>query len=135
MRIVNRAEFLKLPRGTVFAKYSPCVVGDLCIKVGNFGNTTDFQYDSIGDQFDRYKLEVGVDEFDAMVAGTEVPVDFNMTSRDGLNDEDQYFAIWSREDVDGLIQRLQESKEEVDRESIQSSGVLTECLEHPSSTN
>lgn len=134
MRIVNRTEFLLLPRGTVFSKYEPCVLGDICIKVGNFhGN--DFQYDSIGDQFDRFKLPVGVDEFDAMRAGTEVPIDFNMTSRDGLNDEEQYFAVWSRDDVDALIQRLQESKEEVDRESIQSSGVLTEHLEHPSSTN
>lgn len=116
MRIVNLTEFLLLPRGTVFAKYEPCVLGDLCIKVGNFGNTIDFQYDSIGDQFDRFKVPVGVDEHDVMRAGTDVPIDFNMTSRDGLNEKEQLFAVWSAEDVDALIVRLQESKEEVIRD-------------------
>jgi hypothetical protein len=99
----------------VFAKYEPCVFGDLCVKVGNFGGN-DFQYDSIGDAFDRFKLPVGVDEHDVMRAGTDVPIDFNMTGRDGLNEEKQLFAVWSVADVDALITRLQESKEEVIRD-------------------
>lgn len=114
MRIVSFEEFLKLPRGTVFALYEPEILGDIRIKVGNFGNW-DYQYDPLD------MLESGMDIpdlGDLHRDGGEAHLDFNYTSREGstVMDKGQLFAVWSPVDVRALITRLEESLQEVDRD-------------------
>ena len=51
MRIVNRAEFISMPAGTVFAKYEPCFFEHLQIKGESiiFENGDDYMYQDIVD--------------------------------------------------------------------------------------
>jgi hypothetical protein len=115
MRIVGLKEFLELPRGTVFAEYSPVYLGDIRVKVGNIGDW-DFQYDCL----DNIEGGIGIPDLQEMAAtGADVPVDLRLTGRAGLSamDHVQQFAVWSRSDVRELITRLEESIEEVDRDT------------------
>lgn len=106
MRIVDRDTFLAMPAGTVFAKFSPMVFGDLQIKAGNCGQL-DFFYTSI---VEAVATSQGTDMFDclrqSMANGQDLPMDFATLSRDGEFDPSQLFAVWSADDVRGLIARL-----------------------------
>jgi hypothetical protein len=112
MRIVNREEFLKLPNGTLFSKYSPCVMGELMIKEDSL--TNDFIYQDINDAIDC----TGSDDFfdklmDSQENGTELAMDFDCCGRDGCFDEDQLFSVWSNDDRLALIKRLEECSSNV----------------------
>ncbi|MNQ41608.1 hypothetical protein D3C85_552900 [compost metagenome] len=114
MRIVSFEEFLKLPRGTVFALYEPEVIGDIRIKVGNFSDW-DYQYDPL----DMLEAGLGIPDLgDLHRDGGDVPLDFNYTSREGstVMDKGQLFAVWSKVDVRAFITRLEESLQEVERD-------------------
>jgi hypothetical protein len=114
MRIVSFEEFLKLPRGTVFALYEPEVLGDIRIKVGNFSDW-DYQYDPL----DMLEAGLGIPDLgDLQRDGGDVSFDFNYTSREGstVMDKGQLFAVWSAVDVRALITRLEESLQEVERD-------------------
>lgn len=110
MRIVDRATFLAMPAGTVFAKYQPCVFGDLLIKGETLAGGIDFRYQQIVDSLDVGGSGEFVDRLHLAeakgAAGPEIEMDFNCESRDGLFDADQLFAVWSRDDVEALINRL-----------------------------
>lgn len=47
MRIVNLKEFVKLPSGTIFMKYRPCVFEYLCAKEDTLEKTNDFFFSNI----------------------------------------------------------------------------------------
>jgi hypothetical protein len=110
MRIVNRDEFLKMPIGTLFSKYEPCIVHELLIKgeslIWEDGN--DFIYNPISDAIKHG----GSDDFanklyDAQENGTNLTMDFDDNNmRDGCFDYDQLFAIWTKEDLKQLIDKL-----------------------------
>jgi len=105
MRIVNRTEFLKLPENTVFSKYKPCSFDGLRIKGETNGN--DFTYQNIVSAI----AESATDQFVDIIlkkdnTGENMPMDFNCMGRDGLYEEDQLFAVWDDDDVNGLIGRL-----------------------------
>jgi hypothetical protein len=110
MRIVNRKEFLALPSGTVFQKFTPCVFGDLQIKGSNCGED-DFA-DLVIPEVDANSCS----EMDAILHKAEedssfsFDLDFECYGRDGEFQQDQLFAVWERKDIEGLI------------------GVLTKCL-------
>lgn len=107
MRIVNRAEFLAMPTGTVFNKWTPLILGDPCIKGATWGNDFLVQY---LDQIQSPEFEDYMDSLYRLEAGVEIPMDFDSGSRDGLFDDDQLFAVWSDADVEALITRLQNRK-------------------------
>jgi hypothetical protein len=113
MRIVSKQEFYTLPEGTVFSFYEPCIIRGLLIKGETLfydGEPGDFIHnDLIGniecsgsDEYDD-KLE------DSQENGTNMPLDFENTSRDGLYDEDALYAVYTPEDVQGLIDCLAET--------------------------
>lgn len=102
MKIVDRATFLALPAGTVYAKWSPLIIGEICIKVGNCQGFDDWVYQSL----DMLDGDVPVDSLMALDEGKEVAVDMDCTERDGLYEPEQRFAVWSPEDVEALIKRL-----------------------------
>jgi len=108
MRVVNRSVFLSLPAGTIFCKFEPLIFGDLLIKGETSSN--DFMYQSIADAVDYENTDHFVDLMDkAAKDGASVAMDFDCQSRDGLFDDNQLFAIWERQDVEGLIARLQKA--------------------------
>ncbi|GGX01476.1 hypothetical protein [Undibacterium macrobrachii] len=107
MRIVNRADFLDLPKGTVFSKYEPCIFGDLEIK-GSTVCGKDFYVQQIADAVDANDSdEFGDVLFGAAQNGTSVKLDLDCEVRDGLFDADQLFAVWEKSDVLQLVERLQ----------------------------
>lgn len=115
MRIVDRNTFLKMPKGTLFMKYSPCSFGELCIKDGSIFHDSggnDFYYNSVTDTVDSPDSS---ELFDKLLAAQEdssisIPMDFDTYQRDGLFDYDQLFAVYEMKDVCGLIDKLFEVK-------------------------
>lgn len=111
MKIVDRKTFLAMPAGTVFYKYEPHFFTDLGIKGETCGNDFScFEFgggiwpDGCNDSGELFA------KWEAMLHGEPSgPLDFESEGRDGLFDEDQLFAVWDREDVAGLIARLQEA--------------------------
>jgi hypothetical protein len=110
MKIVNRKEFLKLPAGIVFAKYKPCIFGKLAIKESSIDceSINDFIVQPLGVEIDA--------DFDEFVGkckkaenGEEVPLNYDCFERDGFFHQDQLFAVFSKEDVKKLIDRLIET--------------------------
>jgi hypothetical protein len=106
VKIVSRTEFMNLPAGTIFNKFSLGNLGDPCIKGETWNDCQDFlvQY------FDNLKSESGTEYIDThfrLENGEEVALDFDCLGRDGCFDQDQLFAVWSDADVAALIHRLQ----------------------------
>ena len=109
MKIVNRKTFLGMPAGTVFAKFSPHIFGDLCIKGESIGDI-DFFYQQIVDAIAARDSGEEVDILDAALEeGAELEFDFYCETRDGLYEQDQLFAVWSAKDVRTLIGRLEKT--------------------------
>lgn len=108
MRIVDRATFLAMPKGTVYTKYDSCNFGDLCVKDETLPGDHDWFYQST---VDAVYAESGVMLLEVLEAarrtGSPVRMDFDVQDRDGLFDQDQMFAVWDPQDVRGLIARLQ----------------------------
>jgi hypothetical protein len=109
MKIVDRQTFLAMPEGTVFSKYKPCIFDGLFVKASHGGEyANDFLYDDLIAPVDAGDSGEGFDMlFASQERGDEVPLTFSdATTRDGLFDDDQLFAVYSDDDVSMLIHRL-----------------------------
>ena len=108
MRIINRKDFLKMPAGTLFTKYKPCVFGDMMIKGESLSN--DFFCQQIVDAVDCDNSEEFNDILlDAGENGTDFSMDFDCEMRDGMFDDGELFAVWGEDDVQALVDRLKET--------------------------
>ena len=128
MKIVSRAEFLKMPKGTVFCKfprfdettrsYSEYLFGidEPNIKMTD-GSTwaDDFLYIGLGTSLEPKDCRSCSDFFDTLEdmeahLGKDVPFEYSI-DRDGLYEDDKKvgFAIFSRSDVFAIINALQEA--------------------------
>lgn len=118
MRIVDRATFLTLPAGTVFAKFggtegdpADAFFGEVAIKEDTCGN--DFVVQDLMGQFEGWSDSgTWLDELDRMTADPDhesPPIDYDSAGRDGLFDAKQRFAVWSAEDAKRLIDRLNDA--------------------------
>ena len=107
MKIIDLAEFRKLKPGTIFMKYEPCIFGDLGVKQDTLGER-DFLYESITCELDYDSSDAMLDALTSAGVDSEVslPMDFDATSRDGMFDDNQLFAIYEKQDVVGLIEKL-----------------------------
>lgn len=108
MKIISRDKFMKMPIGTVFSYYEPCSFRNLNIKVSDLsgGYINDFLYDSVIGSINSESSTDFMDKCVQMEKGDSVPVDFEQTSREGLFDDGQLFAIYEKKDVEKLIKRL-----------------------------
>lgn len=110
MKILNRKQFLETPKETVWSYYEPSVFHDLNIKTSDKKDLDfDFYYDDIVGAIEAGSSEDFSDACDKMEQGESVAMDFECTQREGLFDEKQLFAVYEKEDVEMLIQRLQKS--------------------------
>lgn len=111
MKIVNRKVFLDLPSGTIYAKYKPICFEELCIKEESIGDS-DWFYRSLTREIESSGSDEYMDLLEiARQNGIELPMVFDVSSRDGCFNEDQLFAVWSKDDVKGLISVLQIAKD------------------------
>lgn len=106
MRIVDRKTFLQLPVGTVFQKFEPDVLGEICIK-GKSISEIDFYVTNLQNvSFTGVSGSQGYSQaFDQLVAGEQRHVEFTQ-GRDGCYDGTQFFAIWEEFDLRDLRERL-----------------------------
>jgi hypothetical protein len=108
MKLVDRQTFLAYPDNTVFQKYRDLSFGELCIKVKTFPEGVgDFVYIDLNDSIDccddvdrTYQLLF------AYAHDRRININFTTTTRDGLFDENQLFAVWEKSDVVDLVQQL-----------------------------
>lgn len=114
MKIVNRAAFLAMPAGTVFAKYEPCVFDEPCVKGDSLTSCSDFGYQSLMNVEGRDDSEASDKLFKSEEFGESFSFDLDCQGRDGCFDEGQLFAVYERQDVEQLIARLQEALSESD---------------------
>jgi hypothetical protein len=107
MKIVDLAEFLKQPEGTVFSKYEPCVFGDICVKGKSHEN--DFYYQPLNGAIKADSITNFYDNLAYIeVNKTEIELDFNHPFIERtFNKDEQRFAVWSKEDVLQLAKRLE----------------------------
>lgn len=107
MRIVNKADFLAMPDGTVYAEYAPCYFGDIRVKRETISKADFFLSRSIAwiEGADN-----SIEYFDGLEEmqknGNDVPLDFDCCERDGLYDDTQLYAVFSHDDVVNLCGML-----------------------------
>lgn len=114
MKIVDRKTFLEQSAGTVFSKYEPYVFYDLLIKGESISETDNFFYQQLNDSLERVTdepEEIVIICERAYEEDLEIKMNFNFETLDIVEEvnKDQMFAIWAKEDVQKLINRLQQA--------------------------
>lgn len=106
MKIVKRERFLQMRPGTLFAKYQPCYFEELSIKGVSIGSE-DFSFQEIVASIDsRSSADFAEKLAAAELEGISLAMDFEIESRDGCFDPEQLFAVFERDDLLQLLQRL-----------------------------
>jgi len=106
MKIINRKEFLALEGSVLFSRYHDGQIGDLEIKGGTFGGV-DFTCQTVSTSIGSFDGAMLFEQIARMEeTGVDLAMDFDYMGRDALFDEHQLFAVWSADDVRGLIARL-----------------------------
>lgn len=99
MRVYNRAEFLKLPAGTIFAKSKQWYFNGLAIKDETAG---DDWWELNPAWIDGEGSHVWFDRLaEMLVKGTSYPMDDSI-GRDGMYDADAIFLIFEKADLEKL---------------------------------
>jgi len=99
MKIVTREEFLKLPKGTLYSKWQPCVAEEIHIKD-----------ETVMDDF----CCVEISNSTSFLYTNEVssPVNLETPYRDACaRDKDQLFAVWELEDLKALAKVVNRAME------------------------
>ena len=107
MRIVNRKEFLAIEGPVLFRKCDSYPDGDLCVKTSNMGN--DFVYFEVAGFESNFDSDI--ETFKAIVemlkdSSKSLPLEVEVTSRDGFFNEEEKYLIYEKEDVKLLIDSL-----------------------------
>lgn len=112
MRILTRNEFIKMPEGTVFSYYSPCIFSGLFIKDScreYSEDSNDFLMSDIIGAIMNCSSDDYFKKCKEMEEGKSLITDFEFSGREGLFDDSQLFAIYEKDDIKSLIIRLAES--------------------------
>jgi hypothetical protein len=110
MKVITRKEMLRMPKGTVYSYYEPHFFRELEIKADDPENyDNDWLFDSIVGAVKNNGSGDFSDKCTLMKAGESVEVDFENTSRDGMFEDEQLYAVYEKEDVEKLIARLQQT--------------------------
>lgn len=119
MRIVDRATFLALPAGTIFAKFGDdkgteghFYFSEIRIKSSRRGETDWYDVGFTDGYTTASDSGQWADETQRMVEGAELEIDFDTVTADGLFDDGQLFAVLSDADVGRLIARLCQARDD-----------------------
>src|SRR6185503_20635672 len=103
MKIVNKQEFYKLPAGTLFSFYEPCIFTGINIKgktIQDMEKPIDFFYKSlIGNVSANHTGEFLDILSTANENKNEFKLDFITSSRDGIFDEESLYAIYNTNEI------------------------------------
>lgn len=108
MRIVDRKTFLSLPEGTVYSKISEGFdIDELCVKMNSAGYGNDWIYIKINDFHYGESSSETFDKLEEMEgSGENIDINCEETMRDGLYENDQMFAVFSKYDIIHMIAAL-----------------------------
>lgn len=116
MRIVDRATFMAMPAGTIFAKWnaqpadgSHIDLGyeEVAIKGDTVAGVDFVVQDLMPWPLGTHDSERWVDTMEAALGGDETAVlDYDWCGRDGEFEDDQLFAVWSQADAVALVERM-----------------------------
>ena len=111
MKIVNREEFMKMPKGTVYSYYEPCIFEGLYVKASKEDNLfhdakkrtlNDFVLIPLIDGFVKGSYDNNVNHKDL----DHFEFDLTCSVRDGLYDDKQLFAVYDKNDILKLVARI-----------------------------
>lgn len=113
MKIVDKKDFLKLKKGTLFCKYERCNTGEVCIFMGEC-NSDDFYFkpifeiDESQSPFDNYPELL----LDAEKNNKNLKIDTTLDSmRDGIFDNDEKYMVFEFNDTVDLRKILDKAIE------------------------
>ena len=118
MKILNRKDFLAISKPVVFQKYSPMIIGELCIKEETLPSVNDFQYRSlVGCDIETERCQPNNSEelcdlWDSCMDGDiDFQRDYDVVQRDGLfeSDDECWFVVYDEDDIRALINVLGET--------------------------
>jgi hypothetical protein len=104
MKIVNRETLMKMPDDIVFMTYEPQNFGQLMMLRGACGN--DFFTQDLCAPIKAYNDRELSSMCEKAERGEEVELDFDCAARDGMFDDKQLYAVYSKTDVLDLIKCL-----------------------------
>ena len=112
MYIVNKKQFLLLPEETIYTEYTPDMWSGLFIKSSSREDDS-FEYTDQIVQLDIDDSYGCLEKRLAMVEDSSIKCELHFDRYDieDCYEEDKYFMIWEKEDVEGLINRLQKTLE------------------------
>lgn len=116
MKIVNKKEFLKMPKGTVFFERIDDVsmfVGNLRIKGESIGDV-DYFYTPINNPF--FSEGETFDNYLAMFEGEEREVCFDTEVREGLYDDCLEYFVLDKSEVKAMIDALTDAYNKINGE-------------------
>ena len=99
MKIVSYDEFLKLPNGTVFSNWTPCIVSELYVKRDTLTNEENELIDFYYEDVIGFSINGEDPKFERAV------------SRDGCFDHSSMYAIYEKSEVKEMIELLLEAME------------------------
>lgn len=110
MRVYSRAEFLKLPEGTLFAKGKPWYWESLHVKGETWAHWNDFLLRDL--QWIESPSSIDASHaMDRMLEnGTSAPME-TAYGRDGCFDDKDLFLVYEPADLDALSEIIAEAKE------------------------
>ncbi|MGG4438207.1 hypothetical protein AAXE64_27030 [Priestia megaterium] len=107
MKLIKRKEFLKLPSGVMYSEfYSTNVFSGLYIKKESLNN--DWCFESLIDQVKGSSLSEDISEavFDSISKKTSFELDLNRIQSNGDFENNQFFAVYEKDDIDALVKKL-----------------------------
>ena len=105
MRIVNLTEFLQQPKGTLFIKFEDSIFTSPLLVLDTVVKNNDYYYINITRSIDWDELDNNTN--DNIVDSTQsFNIETDGVQRDGTYDKDQLFAIYEKEDIKKILQKL-----------------------------
>ena len=105
MIIVNYDTFVKLPKCILYCEVEPCVFGEVRIKEETINDGNDWFFSDLTSN-PTYDSDICGEAYDPMVKGIDIKPNFNVQTRDGMFDYDRMFLIYSKEDIQLMIDKL-----------------------------
>jgi len=108
MKIVTKQEFYKLPNGTLFSYYEPCIINGLMIKLdtitsGVYGKEPiDFFYQDLIGNVNTDNGEFSEILINAQENKVDFDLDFEVGERDGLYEENALYVVYNSDEIKQL---------------------------------
>lgn len=103
MKLVNYNEFIKMPTGTVFCEFEPCIRGELKVKGDSIEDFDYIEMELRGEFKSDKDQDPFIDGCDRLVKGENLRADFDTFGRDGLFDKTRQYIVYDKQDVKELI--------------------------------